>query len=981
MQEILKDLNKEQKQAATHDKGPLLIVAGAGTGKTTVITRRIAWLINQKKAEPDEILALTFTDKSAGEMEERVDKLMPYGYVDLWISTFHSFAERVLKQHALDIGLSNDFKLLNTTEQWLLVRENLEKFNLDYYKPLGNPTKFIHALLTHFSRAKDELIFPEDYLEYAEEMQLNRDSEDQAEEKNRLLEVANAYHVYQQILLNNNALDFGDLVNYTLQLFKKRPNILEKIRQQFKYIMVDEFQDTNWAQYELIKIIAAPNNNLTVVGDDDQSIYKFRGASISNILQFKKDYPKSEKIVLTSNYRSAQEILDLSYNFIKLNNPNRLEEAENINKELKSQLESRGEIKHIHKENLSQEVEAVGEKIMEIKKKDKEAVWSDFAILVRANSNALPFSSYFKKGGTPYQFLALRGLYNKPIVLDIINYFKLLDNYHESTALYRILTLPFLDISQEDIAKLVYESKRNTWSLYEALKKIDTIKDITDPAREKIKNFLNQINKHAMLAREKNTSEVLMHFLKDSGYLGYLNKQNISPEKESLNREKLNHLQQFYKKITDFENSYSNPTLNEFMSLLNLELESGEEGSLAFDVDAGPDMVKIMTMHAAKGLEFKYVFIPNLVDRRFPTTERRDPIILPDDLIKETLPEGDIHLQEERRLMYVAMTRAKQGLYLTSASDYGGARKKKISRFLMELGFEILEDNNNSGKKEDVARRMELEKKSQSQKEKKFVLPKKFSFTQLAGFSKCPLQYKFSHILKIPVFGKPTFSFGKTMHNTLQKFFEIYIEKSEAKQSNIFGENIKNKNNLPSPDKLLKIFEENWIDEWYRSFNQKEEYRKKGINSLKEFYNQIKNNPPQVMYVEKGFNIKIGKYTLKGRIDRVDRVEGGIEIIDYKTGKSKNKLSLEDKKQLLIYQIAAEEVLGEKPQKLTYHYLDDNKQLSFLGKDKEIDKIKQEVLEQINKISQSDFISSPGKPIPCSYCDYKFICEYKAPGA
>jgi len=337
--------NPEQKKAITFGNGPVLIVAGAGTGKTMVITQRIAHLILDKNVNTDAILALTFTEKAAEEMEERVDKLLPYGYVDLWISTFHSFCQKILQQHALDIGLPNDFKLLTSTDQWLLVRNNLDKFELDYYKPLGNPTKFIHALLSHFSRAKDEEIYPEQYLEYAENLKQNADSvtsdELLVQEESRIREIADAYHVYQQLLLDNNALDFGDLINYTIRLFRQRPNILKKYQDQFEYILLDEFQDTNYAQYELIKLLAREKKNLTVVGDDDQSVYKFRGASVSNILQFKEDYPESQEIVLTINYRSKQEILDLSYNFIQLNNPNRLEYQLNNRKSSKIKIKSK----------------------------------------------------------------------------------------------------------------------------------------------------------------------------------------------------------------------------------------------------------------------------------------------------------------------------------------------------------------------------------------------------------------------------------------------------------------------------------------------------------------------------------------------------------------------------------------------------------------------------------------------------------------
>ncbi len=333
MNNLMENLNKEQLEAVRHKDNHLLIIAGAGTGKTTVITQKIAWLIEQGFAKTDEILALTFTDKAAQEMEERVDKLVPIGYFDMWILTFHSFGERILRERGLDIGLPTDFKIADDFMQWNLVYKNLNKFNLGYYRPLGNPTKFIKSLLAHFSRLKDQNITPQEYLEYAENLKLNLDNAESGGDSQEILdqeikktnEIAEAYHFYNQLLLDNNYIDFGDVINYTLKLFKERPAILKKYQDQFKYILVDEFQDTNFAQYELIKILSKEENKLTVVGDDDQAIYKFRGASLSNILQFKKDFPKNKSIVLINNYRSKQNILDKAYEFIKLNNPNRLE--------------------------------------------------------------------------------------------------------------------------------------------------------------------------------------------------------------------------------------------------------------------------------------------------------------------------------------------------------------------------------------------------------------------------------------------------------------------------------------------------------------------------------------------------------------------------------------------------------------------------------------------------------------------------------
>ncbi len=974
-------LNKEQKEAVLHNKGPLLIVAGAGTGKTTVITQKIAYLIEKKLVKPEEILAVTFTDKAAEEMEERTDSFLPTGYIDLWISTFHSFCERVLEERGLDIGLPLDFKLLDQTATWILLRQNLDKFSLDYYKPLGNPTKFIHALIAHFSRCKDQGIRPKDYLKYSEELKTNLIDLPEKQEVERIKEIANAYHVYQNLLLENNFLDFGDLIIYSLELFRKRPAILKEYQEKFKYILVDEFQDTNWAQYELIKKMAAPKNNLTVSADDDQSIYKFRGASFNNILQFRNDFPKAKELSLIENYRSNQNILDLSYKFIKANDPNRLEYVSKLNKKLMAFKKGKGIIEHLHSKNLEEENRGVINKIIEILKEDKEANLSDFAILVRTNDSANSFARTLERADIPYQFLASRGLYTKPIILDIISYFKLLDNYHESSAVFRTLNLPFLKIPSDEIMKITQYSRFKTKSIYETLQELPLIHDISGKTANKINFLLGLIKRHTNLSRENNVSEVLIGFLKDSGYLKYLSAKD--------SREDLDLISQFYKKIKSFEESSLEPNLKNFIEEMNMEIESGEQGKLEFDPEQGPDLVKIMTIHSSKGLEFKYVFLVNLVDKKFPTIERREKIEIPEKLIKEIIPKGDVHLQEERRLCYVAMTRAKKGLFFTSANNYGGVRKKKLSRFLIEMGFEKEKDEQAPGKQEpeidpeiSVSKTKENKRKT---RQEKIVLPSHFSFSQLAAFKKCPLQYKFANILKIPMKGKAVFSFGKTMHGALYEFVKLFSERGNLSQKKLFiskNETLKKneKENFISFEELSKIYEQKWINEWYEDKIQKEEYYKLGKKLLKNFHAQFLEKTPDILKIngqfalEIPFKLKIGDYMLFGRIDRIDKLENGVRIIDYKTGNFKEKLASDDKEQLLIYQIAAEKVFGIEPTELSYYYLGEGKTTSFLGspgdKDKQID----DILSEIEVIKESDFTPTPGWQ--CKFCDFKDICDY-----
>ena len=994
--EICQDLNQEQLKAVQTTDGPVLIVAGAGTGKTMVITRKIAHILAEEMAKPEEVLALTFTEKAAAETEERVDKLLPYGYLDLWISTFHSFCERILKNHALEIGLPNNFKLLNQVDAWLMVRQNLDKFELDYWKPRGNPTKFIRALVDHFSRAKDEDLWPEDYLEFAENLKLDTESLDyivsgenlsakekkevQKQEISRLNELANAYHVYQKLLLDNEALDFGDLINYTLKLFRERPQILEKYRAQFKYILVDEFQDTNWAQYELIKLLAAPRNNLTVVGDDDQSIYKFRGASLSNILQFKNDYPSSKEVVLVENYRNCQNILDLAYEFIQQNNPNRLEAQlknkkleKKVTKKLNAQHERSGMIEHLHFPSLEDEVHGVVEKIVELKSKDKELSWDDFVILVRSNDAAGPFSNYLQRQGIPYQFLALKGLYTRPVVKDILAYFDLLDNYHESASLYRILSLPHWHIPEADIVEMNMEAKRKSEYLWGALKHYQTIKTLSRESLDAIPKIISLIENGAAMAREKNVSQIFKYFLEESGYLHYL---DHLPDLEK--NQKINWLEQFWQRMKKYETEQDESRVKEFMNDIKFELEAGEEGSLRFDPEAGPEMVRIMTIHGAKGLEFKYAFIVNMVDRRFPTMQRGEAIPIPDPLVKEILTEGDSHLEEERRLFYVGVTRAKDGVFFSSADDYGGVRKKKLSQFLLELGYGKDERARDAQEKLPI---YEKTIKVEKSKAPVYPFPAKFSFTKLAAFRNCPLQYKYAHIIRIPIFGKPQFSFGKSLHNTLERFFREWLTEREASQSGLFGAEEKPKkkdsSSLPELDKLLSIYNEEWISNWYPSKEDMEKNKERGQKVLKKYWEELAKDPPKVLAVEQSFNVKLGDYTLFGYIDRIDELpNGNLAIVDYKTGQAKKDLSTEDKEQLIIYQMAIEEprLFNRKVEKLIYYYLEDGKTQEFVGTQKDKQKLEKSLLERIEKIKNSDFPPKPSQL--CKYCDFNKICDF-----
>ncbi|MFH0951914.1 MAG: UvrD-helicase domain-containing protein [Patescibacteria group bacterium] len=1050
--EIRDNLNKEQRSAVEHTDGPLLIIAGAGTGKTTVIAQRVAWLIEQKLAKPDEILALTFTDKAAEEMEERVDRLLPYGYVDLWVSTFHAFGERILRDHAIDIGLDAQFKILQGADQWLLLRDHLNELELDYYRPLGKPTSFLHALVSHFSRLKDENIAPKEYLAYAKGLARQTKSSSRTElssggiskttvasgdpstllgvtdsesldspstrlgslgnpsgEAERINEAARSYEKYEQLLRQGGHLDFGDLIIQTLRLFTERKAVLKKFQDKFKYILVDEFQDTNMAQYDLVRLLSAPKNNITVCGDDDQSIYKFRGAAVSNILEFKKDYPKAKEVVLTENYRSTQPILDLAHSFIQLNNPNRLEarlsgnvtgagrEVEilplqqargqddsvsgkmknihpsrhpesssaregsssdkgvmsPINKKLKSQTTEKGTIELITSATADDEIRSIIAKMVEVKDKEN-GTWDQFAILVRANNMADEIIVHLNNNGIPYQFVAARGLFQRPEILDLISYLKLLDNYHESPAVYRVLTMPVFNIPMPDIIDFNQLAKRKGVSLFEAIKESKQTSLISGKS---IAKLLDMVARHSEMVKEKSAGQVLYEFIKETNLFDVL-------QKAGANEKALN-ISKFYKFILEFERNHEDHSVHNFIQELGLLMDMGEDPAPAA-IEEGPESVKIMTVHGAKGLEFEHVFLPHLVHLRFPSVERKEQIMIPDDLVREVLLEGDMHLEEERRLMYVALTRARRNLYLSWAKDMGGARAKKPSRFLHETGFITKEDKKAPQQELGLDFVPPVDKKLPVTNYR-LPVPNTFSFTQLQSFERCPKQYRYAHILKIPTDSNPQFVFGRSVHNTLKAFYGKVTDKS-----------------APTEQELIELYNQHWISDWYPS--QVEEGRRKaaGREALKQFYAENKDNFRAPKYLEKPFTIKVGKYSLRGVIDRVDSLAKemtpdrgpgqGVEIIDYKTGKvpkDKRGLNLD---QLMIYAIAAREVFNDNPARLTYYYLEAGEQKLFDVEDKELAKVKDKVLATIEEIKQSDFKATPGQHV-CRTCDFRFICE------
>ena len=1018
------NLNDRQKQAVEHKKGALLIIAGAGTGKTAVITQRIAHIINNKWAKPEEILALTFTDKAANEMLERVDDSLPLGYGDVWISTFHSFCDRILKQEGHYIGLDTNYKMMSSAESYIFLRKHLFDFSLKKFRPYGNPTKFIDDFLKHFSRLQDEDVSCEEYLEYAKS--LSKKGEVLKEEYEDTLELATVYDEYTKLKIQNSKIDFGDLILLTIKLFREKPNVLERYQKKFKYILVDEFQDTNYTQSVLINIlsgldpkknlekIGSINPNLTVVGDDDQAIYKFRGAAISNILQFKQYYPKAKEVVLIENYRSDQRILDSAYTLISHNNPYRLEITENINKKLiakgsfppdddtvnlKTAENEDAEAEWISKEirrltgnekegpsESAQKFNEKGQSVFVDTQADRKFKFSDIAILVRANSHSDIIVQNLRYFGIPYKMGGSRGLYFREEIKILISFLKILTDYRDEVSMYHLLSMPEWNLSPREFIEINRVAREDRVSILEELEGIFGVelgssldfsisnlgeKVLSLEAQEGIRTLLTILDKSIRMMKENSSvGEILYLFVQESGYL-----KRLLEEKGSLSEFKVTNLSRYFNTVKEYEKNTQDSNIYEYVDYLNYCIEVGDS-PLVDQMDLSEyDAVNILTVHGAKGLEFPVVFLVNLVSDRFPSQNRRDTIPIPEGLIKESLTgldEREEHLQEERRLFYVGATRAKEKLYLTAANYYGNAkRKKKGSIFLKEiLDRDITEELNSPMV---VKSNEELNIYTTNEKDMipgniKIEVGKKVSYSQVDIYQDCPKKYEYSYVLQIPSAPNASLSFGSTVHNTLKDFYTLFQRYKE-------GLGI---TNAPTKEDLIELFEKNWMSKGYESKSHESQRKERGLRAMSEFYDKFFNLEQTPYRLEQPFTVHLTESSFVGKIDRMDLIENGdiptVEIIDYKTGSLKSDTDIKHDLQLPLYAVFAEQSLGVKVEKAKYIFVEEGVEVEVDISEDRKELSKENVIEVIALIKKREFGATPNS-FKCKYCNYRSICS------
>ncbi len=635
-------LNSEQKSAVLHTEGPLLILAGAGSGKTRVLTYRMAYLIDECDVNPWNILAITFTNKAAGEMRERVDRIVGYGSESIWVSTFHSMCVRILRRYIDRLGFDQKFTIYDTEDQKTVMKDVCRRLQVDtkMYKE--------RVLLNAVSHAKDEYISPEEF-------RLNAQGEFRQEK------IAQVYLEYQKELKKNNALDFDDLIVKTVELFQSCPDVLEYYQDRFRYIMVDEYQDTNTVQFKLVSILAKKYQNLCVVGDDDQSIYKFRGANIGNILNFEKNFPNTRVIKLEQNYRSTQNILDAANGVIH-NNCRRKEKA------LWTENEKGEPIIFRHFQNAYEEAEYVAGEIRK-KVQSQDAEYRDFAVLYRTNAQSRMFEEKFLLANIPYKIIGGVNFYSRKEIKDVLAYLKTIDNGKDDLAVHRIINVPKRGIGAVTINKVQAYADSVNISFFEALESADRVPGL-GKAILKIQPFVHLIHELRLKLADMTLEKLIREILDRTGY-----DRDLKEEGTEEADARLDNIGELVSKAVVYEEGAEHPRLSEFL----------EEVALVADIDSLEDQdnrVLLMTLHSAKGLEFPYVCLAGMEDGIFPGYMS----IVAEDPVEE--------MEEERRLCYVGITRAMKELMLTAVRVRmirGENQYNQVSRFVREIPQELLE--------------------------------------------------------------------------------------------------------------------------------------------------------------------------------------------------------------------------------------------------------------------------------------------------
>jgi len=964
-------LNEAQRRAITHGDGPLLVIAGAGTGKTRVITERIRHLLETDDSLLGEnILALTYTKKAIAELRIRVAKGTGERGKDVVIANFHSFCEKILKE--VNPGLIP----LEDVDHWILLRRNLARLKLEKYRRLAEPGQFLSDFIRFFSRCQDELVSSDDYRRFAdllareleeEKSALDEDTfKERAEQVALQQEIARAYRASEEILREKRAVALNGLITETVALLKNDAARRHQLQERFKHILVDEFQDTNIAQLELLYLLSSERRNIVVVGDNDQAIYRFRGASFGSFklfLQRFANWKEGEdstpyRVALMDNYRSTPNILRVATQAIGMN-----EVSPEFPKKVLQPNKAEGErIRIAEMETPEDEAAWVADELERIHRAGRR--WSDFAVLYRQHAHRDHLVEQLSRRKIPFVISKL-SILEHPLVRDVLAYLRLIAKPFDDIACARVLSAPALHLTAEDLVRLAERTrKKKGTALYDTLQTPQGELPF-DPSSEAFKLLLEFLAGHRKTMRRRTAREIF----------GDLTEWLEIPQRAGAqDRKYVNQLGQFMK---DWEPKSETRGLPEFLEYLDYFEQA--DGTLSLEDEAPGDAVQLMTVHGAKGLEFPHVFLLRVNSNAFPARNRSPLFEFPDRLMKEELPEGDFHIQEERRLFYVALTRAETRLTMTTVREKRG----KVPVFIEDIVMDP------SIKRRDVLQIAPKPKPPKPENDKpagpvsgdlfqaseapakifsrvadwaeKFhpasPEPLKLSSSAVENYRKCPQRFLFGHLWSLKEGPRAMLSFGSVIHTTIKRFLEQ------------FKKGVK----LPF-DEVQRIYETEWTSAGYEDEYQEAEYKKDGLEQLKVFHASMLHDPPEILEQEKGFELPLeNNVILTGRMDQVNSLgRKDVEIVDYKTGKPKKDADARKDLQLSIYALAAKEIFEWNPTRLVFHYLQNNQRQETTRDAKQIAEAEATVQETAADIRAGNFPAKPG--FFCRSCAYKPIC-------
>jgi DNA helicase II / ATP-dependent DNA helicase PcrA len=964
-------LNDAQRRAITHGEGPLLVIAGAGTGKTRVITERIRHLLQSDESLSGEnILGLTFTNKAAGEMKARVVRATGERGKDVALATFHAFCESLLKEAA------PERLMIDKVDHWILLRRNLERLKLDKYRRLADPGQFLNDFVEFFSRCQDELVSSEDYQRYAdglaEQLETDRAALDEdtfkerAEEVALQREIARAYSASEELLREKKRVSFGSLITGAVELLETNADVRRTQREKYRYILVDEFQDTNIAQLRLLELLAGDQKNIVAVGDNDQAIYRFRGASFGSFKLFLERFAGWRegadstpfRVSLVENYRSTPNILRVATQVIAQNTVS----ADFPKKVLSANKEEGEKIRIVELENEEGEARWIASELQRSHAAGRK--WRDFAVLYRQHAHRDELVEELSRHKIPFVISKL-SILDHPLVKDVLAYLRLIAAPFDDIACARVLAAPAWGLEPADLVRLAERARKEKKALYDMLQapQGQLAFDSLHAALGRLVEFLSEQRK---TLRRQSAREIL----------GDLLEWLEVPQRASApDRKYVTRLSEFVK---EWEPKSETRSLAEFVEYLGYYSQAG--GTISLEDDFPGDAVQLMTVHGAKGLEFPQVFLLRINDKKFPATERSRVFEFPAALMKEGEPAEQFHIQEERRLFYVALTRAENRLTLTTLTE----KKAKIPVFVEDILMAPLI------KRRDVRQlRPKLpeapkttNKDAQSTSDAQLFPalaepPKIFSRiadwalefhpptpepltlspSAVSGYRSCPQQYLFSRRWSLKEGPKAVLSFGSVMHTTIKRFV---------------GQ-LRKGTKLPF-EEVARIFESEWSSAGFEDDYQEKGYKQDGLEQLRAFHASVLETPPQVLEQEKSFELPLANnVTIIGRMDQVNSLgRKDVEIIDYKTGKPKKDADAKKDLQLSLYALAAKEIFEWNPARLVFHYLQNN-QIQVTTRDaKQLDEVQKIVLEAAADIRAGEFPPKPG--FVCRSCAYKPIC-------